>query len=246
MLAKIKISIVSAAGCLLPYLSLHTRATGLSLDESRLISIIAPLVSVLGPALAGPLVDYVSSCKKTPKTENRQHDNNACVRTALSTSVLLSAIFYCLLLSVPTVQRLKPRQPSVLFACNEDGAALVQEKCNELGCYHFPQEKIGLIRLKNCSFNCKYPSHFGYIDNPLVNDAKITTAASTSTLASTTGRTSTSSMTTTTTTTTTTVRSIGPEVDVNNLDGFFGQSINDEDDDDADLGSGEELDFDWV
>lgn len=232
---------------MLPFLSLHTRATGLTLEEARLISIIAPLVAVCGPAIAGPLVDFLSSRKRNQKSETG-NDNNACVRTVLSASVLLSAIFYSLLLSVPTVERLPPRQPRVSFVCNEFGASLVQEKCNELGCYHFPNQKTGSVVLRNCKFNCTYPAHYGYIEHPsenLENEIKTTTGSTTGSTGKT--STSTSSPTSTTSSTTTTVRSMRPEVDLSNMDSFFGPEPSDDDDDaDAELGSGEELDFDWV
>ncbi|KAL0268951.1 UNVERIFIED_CONTAM: hypothetical protein PYX00_010719 [Menopon gallinae] len=152
------------AGCLLPFLSLHAEATGLGLKNARLISFIAPLFATLGPVTVGPLVDYLCGKKRTDKSPKNERSTQ--IRTLLSLTILLSAVFYCLLLSVPTVQRLTPRQPSVSFVCNEYGASLVQEKCNELGCYRFPDQKTGLIRLKACRFDCDFPSHYGYIENP--------------------------------------------------------------------------------
>lgn len=162
----------------------------------------------------GPLVDYLCGKKRSDKSPKNERSTQ--IRTLLSLSILLSAVFYCLLLSVPTVQRLTPRQPSVSFVCNEHGASLVQEKCNELGCYQFPDQKTGLMLLKSCRYNCDFPSHYGYIENPAVEARTEVTTPSR-------------------------IKS-EPEFDP---DDFFGTERYEEDDY-SDFGSGEEIDFNWV
>lgn len=198
-------------------------AAGLSIDEARLVSVIAPLVATLGPVTAGPLVDYLSGGKKSAKTEVKA-DNNGCIRTILSMSVLLSAILYSLLLSVPSTIRLESRQTEVSFVCNDFGASLVQEKCNKQECYQFPPLKSGLLHLKTCRFDCDFPSHYGHIQSPVdIPEVAVKPLQGPATS-----------------------KSFLPE-DVSDLDDFFGTEPNEGDDeDDGEFGSGEESDFDLV
>jgi len=141
---------------LLPFLSLHSRAVGLSLEEARIVSYTAPLLAFLGPIIAGPLLDHFYS-KKTKNTSTKL-ESNACIRVSIAIAILLSAVLYCLLLTVPHVERLAPRHSRVSFACTEQGATLLQERCNgEDTCYRYPNVKKGNIRLSGCSFDCASP-----------------------------------------------------------------------------------------
>ncbi|KAJ8678990.1 hypothetical protein QAD02_014777 [Eretmocerus hayati] len=50
-------------GCLVPFLPLHMDTVGLSKAESRTISMLAPLVALLGPLIAGPLADRIAASR---------------------------------------------------------------------------------------------------------------------------------------------------------------------------------------
>lgn len=88
--------------------------------------------------------------------------------------------------------------------------------------------------MKNCHFNCELPSQYGYIDGPR-EEGDIERKSAGTTLSSATKHTTISPR----------PQSIRPEVDISNLDDFFGGDAND-DYDDGDGGSGEESEFNWV
>lgn len=76
-------------------------AKGLTVDESKIISIIAPLIALIGPAVAGPLADrfagsFGGSAKSTSGTYLR-------VFTAIC--LICAAIFYSCLAAIPTIVR---------------------------------------------------------------------------------------------------------------------------------------------
>lgn len=219
------------AGCLLPFISLHLKSTGLDTDEIRLISYVSPLVASLGPIVIGPLVDYFSGKRKSDVRKSTIRDTY--IRTFLSVTILLSAVFYCLLLSVASVENVNLRQPEASFVCNEHGASLVQTKCHDLGCFQYMNVETGMATLQNCKFNCNLPPHYGYLDRPY-QDAEVGG-----------GQDGASKSTTTTPRTSPRMQSLRPEVDISNLDDFFGSEPND-DYDDGDAGSGEDSEFNWV
>lgn len=72
---------------------------GLSSDESRIISIVAPCIALIGPAIAGPLADRLaggfggSSRSKT----------GTYLRVMIALCCFISAIFYWLLAIVPAI-----------------------------------------------------------------------------------------------------------------------------------------------
>lgn len=134
-------------------------ATGLNYEESRIISIIAPLISVVGPLIVGILADKMAGKKGT--------NNGKYLRVLIAVCMLGAAIFYSVLLAVPTLQRWEARRPLVSFACDGEGAMIFQERCtDEKTCYHWKKEKAGNLVLTNCSYTCQKPSQFEKLYNP--------------------------------------------------------------------------------
>lgn len=134
-------------------------ATGLNYEESRIISIIAPLVSVVGPLTVGILADKMAGKKGSL--------NGKYLRILIAVCMLGAAIFYAILLAVPTLERWEARRPLVSFACDGDGAMIFQERCtDEKTCYHWKKEKSGNLILTNCSYTCQKPSQFEKLYNP--------------------------------------------------------------------------------
>lgn len=134
-------------------------ATGLNYEESRIISIIAPLISVIGPLTVGIWADKLAS-RKGPQTGKY-------LRVLIAVCMLGAALFYAILLAVPTLQRWEARRPQVSFACDEDGAMIFQERCtDEKTCYHWKKEKAGSLLLTNCSYTCQTPSKFENLYKP--------------------------------------------------------------------------------
>lgn len=144
-------------GALYCTLTPHMIEVGLNYHESRLILIIAPLVSIIGPLIAGPLADRIAS-----KTLSGKY-----LRILAALALICSAILYSLLLIVPTLERSEARRPLVSFGCDSGGAIIFQERCTEeKTCFHWKDEKMGSLILTNCSYTCQNPTKFENLYNP--------------------------------------------------------------------------------
>lgn len=142
-------------GCLFPFLPLHMLAVGLTLEEARLVSIISPIIAILGPVTAGPLADRLAGRQGS----NNRDSTGRYLRVMIVVACICSAIFYSLLLLVPSVSRIElpqERRPSLRFSCDQNGATIHQERCRDsTSCYQWPEERVGVIRLKDCKYTCK-------------------------------------------------------------------------------------------
>ncbi len=151
-------------GALYSTLSPHMRAIGLNYDESRLILIFAPLVSIIGPLVAGPLADRIAS-----KTLSGKY-----LRILAALSLICAGILYSLLLIVPPLSRSEARVPLVSFGCDSNGAIIFQERCTEeKTCFHWQDEKMGSLILTNCSYTCQNPTQFENLYNPWTKGSPI-------------------------------------------------------------------------
>lgn len=151
-------------GALYSTLSPHMVEIGLNYQESRLILIIAPLVSIIGPLIAGPLADRIAS-----KTLSGKY-----LRILAALSLICSAILYSLLLIVPPLERSEARRPLVSFGCDAGGAIIFQERCTEeKTCFHWKDEKMGSLILTNCSYTCQNPTQFENLYNPWTKGSPI-------------------------------------------------------------------------
>ncbi|XP_055693493.1 uncharacterized protein LOC129795946 [Lutzomyia longipalpis] len=151
-------------GCIYPFLPLHMVATGLNYEESRIVSIVAPLVSLLGPLVAGILADRMAGGKNS--------GSGRYLRVMIALAMIFAAIFYAILLAVPPCQRWEARRPLVSFACDSKGAEIFQERCSEeRSCYHWDEAKVGSLILTNCSYTCQKPSQFEKLYNPWTHGA---------------------------------------------------------------------------
>ncbi|XP_044254355.1 uncharacterized protein LOC123004901 [Tribolium madens] len=136
-----------ALGSLFPFLPNHMNGIGLSRDEFTIISIVSPLVAVIGPLVAAPLADRLAGgYGGSPRSKTGRY-----LRVMISVCLGLAIILYWLLLTVPRIQR---SPSSVTFTCNEDGAFVLQNKCgHERTCHNWNGEK-GEISLRDCTFSC--------------------------------------------------------------------------------------------
>lgn len=144
-------------GALYCTLTPHMDAIGLKYEESRLILIFAPLMSIVGPLVAGPLADRIASKTLTGKY----------LRILAALSIVCAAILYSLLLIVPPSFRGVPREPLVTFGCDGNGAIIFQERCTEeKTCSHWENERVGSLKLINCTYTCQNPKQFEKLYNP--------------------------------------------------------------------------------
>ncbi|XP_075214350.1 major facilitator superfamily domain-containing protein SP1173 [Lycorma delicatula] len=134
-------------GCILAFLPLHMRDIGLTGNEGRIVSIVAPCIAIIGPMLVGPLSDRWGA----GATQYSRH-----MRGLLSTFLLVGAIAYTSLLFVPKVSRLQQRNPAVNFLCTSDSGYVLQEKCEDSECYDWPDDNFGSLFLSHCNYSCSY------------------------------------------------------------------------------------------
>lgn len=132
-------------GCILAFLPLHMRDIGLTGNEGRIVSIVAPCIAIIGPLLVGPLSDRWGA----GATQYSRH-----IRGLLVTFLLIGAIAYSGLLFVPKVSRLQQRNPAVTFLCDPESGYVLQEKCQDTLCYDWPEDNFGSLYLSHCTYDC--------------------------------------------------------------------------------------------
>lgn len=151
----------------------HMDSIGLNFNESRIILIVAPLISIIGPLIAGPLADRLAARK--------QEISGKCLRITIAIIIVLAAIAYSVLLSVPSVSRSQSRRPLVSFGCDSNGAIIFQERCSEeKSCYHWNDEKQGSLILTNCSYTCQKPTQFENLYIEWIKGSSVVTPIETS------------------------------------------------------------------
>ncbi|XP_055530515.1 uncharacterized protein LOC129721677 isoform X2 [Wyeomyia smithii] len=145
--------------------------TGLNYKESQIISVVAPLIAILGPLIVAPLADRLAGTNG-PSYGKR-------LRLLASFCMILSAILYSILFfAVPRIERQESSRSQVSFACDLDGAIIFQQRCSEeRTCYQWKREKIGHLTLTNCSYTCQKPIEFENLNHPYTKG--ITVAPST-------------------------------------------------------------------
>ncbi|XP_026326657.1 uncharacterized protein LOC113235241 [Hyposmocoma kahamanoa] len=146
---------LSGVGCIFPFLPLHMLSKGLDRGEARVISAVAPCVALLGPALLGPLIDKLSVGRGSTGGSNGPSGSGRLLRIITALCLILSAVFYSLLLVVPYTERHEARRPRVLFMCDSEGAYVMQEVCTEsMTCSTWEGPKTGDLVVGICEYGC--------------------------------------------------------------------------------------------
>lgn len=108
------------------------------------------IVALLGPWVACPLADRLS---------NLRANNGRGMRVMLVVIMLLAAVFYALLMCIPTVTRFdSDHKPAVSFICGPEGALLHHERCNDPACHSWDTDVVGYfpyISIKTLFFCCQ-------------------------------------------------------------------------------------------
>ncbi|KAJ8942788.1 hypothetical protein NQ318_013003 [Aromia moschata] len=142
------IFIFLAIGSLFPFLPLHMDNTiGLSKDESVLVSIVAPLIALIGPLVAAPLADRLAGgFGGAPRSKTGQY-----LRVMITVCLILSTVFYWLLLAIPPIIR---NPPEVTFVCDRQGGFVIQNRCAaDNTCYNWGSFR-GSVLVTNCTYAC--------------------------------------------------------------------------------------------
>lgn len=100
-----------AIGSLLPFLPLHMNSIGLSKDESVIVSVIAPLIAVIGPCIACLLADRLAGgFGGPPRTTTGTY-----LRVMIGLCLLLATIFYWILMIIPPIVSYQKNSGTPLF-----------------------------------------------------------------------------------------------------------------------------------
>lgn len=99
------------------------------------------IVALLGPWLACPLADRLSGLRA---------NNGRGIRVMLVLIMLLAAVFYALLLCIPTVTRFdSDHKPTVSFICGPERALLHHERCNDPACHSWDTDEVGYLTVSS-------------------------------------------------------------------------------------------------
>ncbi|XP_050672648.1 uncharacterized protein LOC126970625 isoform X11 [Leptidea sinapis] len=130
-------------------------SVGLNKGEARLISTVTPCVALLGPAILGPLIDKLSVGRGSTGGAGVPSGSGKLLRIVTALCLILSALFYSLLLAVPYSERHEARRPQVLFMCDADRGYVMQEVCAEgMRCNRWEGEKSGVLAVGACEYGC--------------------------------------------------------------------------------------------
>ncbi|KAF2894777.1 hypothetical protein ILUMI_11397 [Ignelater luminosus] len=142
-------------GCIYPFLPLHMTAKGLSVDEKKIVSLVAPCIALLGPAVAGPLADKLAGgTGGTPRSKTGKY-----LRVMIAICFILSAILYWLLMVVPTIVR-NHHSTTVGLVCGSAGGEIIVEKCIPgKPCSEWEAEGIAIFHVTNCTYSCETVSY---------------------------------------------------------------------------------------
>ncbi|KAF9410041.1 hypothetical protein HW555_010758 [Spodoptera exigua] len=166
---------LSGIGCIFPFLPLHMLSVGLDKGEARLISAVAPCIALLGPAVLGPLIDKLSVGRGSTGGGTNPSGSGRLLRVITAACLILSAIFYTLLLAVPYTERHEARRPEVLFMCDEDSAYVMQEVCKEdMRCNRWSGEKSGVLAVTACEYGCA-DENMTWVKQPFTTTSTTTT-----------------------------------------------------------------------
>lgn len=166
---------LSGVGCIFPFLPLHMLSVGLDKGEARVISAVAPCIALLGPAVLGPLIDKLSVGRGSTGGGTGPSGSGRLLRMVTAICLILSAVFYTLLLAVPYTERHEARRPQVLFMCDEDSAYVMQEVCKEdMRCNRWSGEKTGVLAVTACEYGCA-DENMTWVRQPFTTTSTTTT-----------------------------------------------------------------------
>jgi hypothetical protein len=145
------------------FLPAHMKLLGFTLYDIRLITLIAALVSILGPIIFGFVLDRVAV--KRPSAYGKW------LRILLFIFFILAGLAFGALLLVPT--QIAPKEvsvdPNVTFSCNDNHAHVFIRKNKADQCSHL-EGKQGELKVFNCSYACKTSENFKILYDQLQTD----------------------------------------------------------------------------
>lgn len=128
---------------------------GFTRDEIRSITLIASLVSIIGPLIVGFILDRVSV--------NKPASYGKWLRILLFICFIAAGIFFGLLLSIN--HQPVDSSPKATFSCNDQGGHLFVRRLNNEICNSL-QGESGYLKLADCSYTCELPENFETLYHP--------------------------------------------------------------------------------
>lgn len=151
--------------CLYSTLVPHAIELGFTTRELSYLLAIVALISIIGPLIFAPLIDYIA--------DRRKAQFGRYLQFILALLLILGAIAYGMLLLVPNVRRTPSQVATVTFGCDPSGAVIFQQRCSEeKSCYHWDGAKSGPLTLVNCSYTCQNPEKFENLYHEWVKEPK--------------------------------------------------------------------------
>jgi hypothetical protein len=103
------------------------------------------IVALLGPWLACPLVDRLNGLRA---------NNGRGIRVMLVFIMLLAAVFYALLMCIPTVTRFdSDHKPTLSFFCGPERALLRHERCTDPACHSWDTHEVSYLHILVWEYN---------------------------------------------------------------------------------------------
>lgn len=133
---------------------------GFTRSDIRQVTLIAALVSIIGPLLVSFILDRISV--KRPAAYGKW------LRVLLFVCFLAAGIFFALLLAViPETREPQDAGPKATFSCDDRGGHLFVKRIDNGTCENFNGEN-GHLKLYNCTYTCELPENFKYLYNQTV------------------------------------------------------------------------------
>lgn len=132
---------------------------GFTRGEIRTVTLIAALVSIIGPLIVGFILDRVAV--KRPASYGKW------LRVLLFICFIGAGIFFPMLLYIePEHHQVINKNQKATFSCNDNGGHLFVNRIENETCDGVKDS--GSLNLLNCTYTCEMPENFKYLSDPAV------------------------------------------------------------------------------
>ena len=138
---------------------------GFERNDIRTVTLIAALVSIIGPLIVAFILDRVSV--KRPASYGKW------LRALLFVCFIATGVFFALLLLIsPEHREVVDKDPTTTFSCDEHGGHVFVKRVENRSCNNL-EGHGGHLKLYNCTYTCERPENFKYFYNQTVDHTKV-------------------------------------------------------------------------